>query len=253
VPWKCISISIEGTSHQTNEIPCQDCSVTNIIATPYGSYLVAVASDGCGTSRFSQLGSDLITQNIYECIEYWLRVASHKPDLLDIISFSLGQAHQALKKKSVDLSIDINDLAATCLCLVVGQDSMAASQIGDGIIAGELNGVLGCLFWPNQEYSNITDSLTDRNWYDKVQSMSARRKVDSLDSWFLATDGIQSIACDYRQRIPHVAFVSSLMKRFRDSPIGTENLIRDRLIDFLRSEKVTTVVTDDKTIILACA
>jgi hypothetical protein len=223
------------------------------VSTSYGSHLIAVVSDGCGSSRHSQLGSELITHNVSECISYWLRKSSHKPDLLDLISFSLGQAHQALSKASIDLGADINELAATCLCLVVGPDCMAACQIGDGVIAGQLNGVLGCIFWPNQEYANVTSSLTDRRWFNKVQFISVPRRSGNFDGWFLATDGVQAIACDYERRIPHMEFVSLLINRFRDTPIGNESLVKERLHDFLRSDKVNTVVTDDKTIVIACA
>ena len=251
--WKSVAVSVEGKSHHSAGTSCQDSSICMNILTSHGQYLILIASDGCGSSRHSQLGSQIITKDLLECISFWLRRTPQKPDLIEIINHSLGHAHQVLSKKSIELRLQAHELAATCLCLVVGPSTIAAAQIGDGAIIGERNGIFGCVFWPNQEYANVTKSLTDPQWYKHVQLMDSTRNDGDLEGWLLVTDGVQSIACDYEKKVPHLGFVSGLVSKLRILPPGSERLIKDRLVEFLRSDKINRMVSDDKTIVVACS
>jgi len=245
-------VSTVGVSHLSKDIPCQDSSKATQVVTPKGEHIILVASDGCGSAQYSEVGSNLIVSEVTECIAYWIQRSQAPHNLLDIIVFALGHAHQKLAQKASDKRIPINELAATCMCLVAGSKGFAAAQIGDGVIIGGTEDVFGCLFWPSQEYANVTDSLTDKRWYQHLQVTAHQSNNMQPNSWFLATDGIQAICCDYQKRTPHVGFVSAIISKFRNIDCESEQVMVESLDKFLRSEKINSAVSDDKTIVLAC-
>ena len=250
--WKSCSKSIEGTSHIARGVACQDSSRAVSVNTTEGQFLILLAADGCGSSKHSDIGSQLITKEVTDCLNYWIRQAEVIPNLGDLIIYAFGHANQMLSRKADELSISIRDLASTCLCVVTGPTRFAAAQIGDGIIVRRNFGVTGCLFWPNQEYSNVTHTLIDKDWFHKTQVYNSCCTDDSADGWFLATDGIQDIACDSIGRLPHPGFIPVLFDKFSASKDNNEEAIGDSLDNFLRSNRVNSVVNDDKTIVLAC-
>jgi hypothetical protein len=250
--WTFSHVSTVGSSHLSNDIPCQDTSIATRVITHKGEYIILAASDGCGTAKYSDLGSQLIISELTECLAYWIARPKLLPSLLDIIDFAFGHVHKKLVSKASLENISISQLAATCLCIVIGPGEFAAAQIGDGVIVGATNDVYGCLFWPSQEYANVTHSLTDKEWYKHVQKVSHHSNLALPNAWFLATDGIQSISCDYQKRVPHVGFVSGLIRRLRSLPSESETLMTESLDKFFRSDKINTAVSDDKTVVLAC-
>lgn len=249
--WQTCGSSFFGTTHAACGLPCQDSNKHMSINTRFGDYIILVASDGCGTAKHSDIGSRIVTTEVSDCISNCLQHSSFIPSLSDLIVHSLGHANQCLAGVATSLSISINDLAATCICLVVGPDRFAAAQIGDGIIIGLSNNVAGCLFWPMQEYANVTHSLTSSNWLSHTQTLASPLPSIVPDSWFLATDGIQAIACDYEKKAPVSGFVSVLLHKFKGLSHLPARDMQLALDTFLQSERVSLAVSDDKTVILA--
>ena len=249
--WQICGSSTQGTTHIASGLPCQDSNKHKSIHTKLGNYMILVASDGCGTAKHSNIGSSIITSEVTDCIEYWLQRSVIAPDLSDLITLSFGHANQCLAKSAAKLSVSVSELAATCICLVVGPDRFAAAQIGDGIIIGLSNSICGCLFWPKQEYANVTHSLTGRDWRGNTQTLDVALSSNIPDSWFLATDGIQAISCDYEKKVPISGFVSVLLDKFRALSRSNGENMQKALDLFLKSERVNLAVSDDKTIILA--
>ena len=62
----------------------------------------------------------------------------------------------------------------------------------------------------------------------------------------LLTDGLQMLALDYANNIPHVPFFSPLFKLTTE-----ENFTIEALSRFLESERVCERTDDDKTLVLA--
>ncbi len=249
--WKIYASSLQGGTHIANGMPCQDSSNYKKISTGFGDYMILVASDGCGTARHSDKGANIITSEVVECLSYWLRNSTVVPELPDLLIFSLGHANQCLTKTATRLSISVIELAATCACLIVGPDRFAAAQIGDGIITGISHGICGCLFWPNQEYANVTHTLTAKDWRRNIQIYSSAPNSVVPESWLIVTDGIQSISCDYEKKTPVPGFTSVLVEKLRILSQTSCESAQAALEALLRSERVDSVVTDDKTIITA--
>jgi len=251
VNWHIYASSIEGSSHLGKNLPCQDANQCRRVATRWGEYAIIVVSDGCGTARHADLGAKIVTTETLECLEAWLKCPVLTPDLSDLIEYSLGHAHQCLIRAAKHLSISAEELAATCICLVVGPDRYAAAQIGDGVIVRCSSGICGCLFWQKQEYANVTHSLTAKDWRDNMQTLGQMGRKSLPDSWFIATDGIQAISCDNITKTPSSGFVPVLIDKFRSFSHLPKSRIQESLEAFLRSEKVSSSVSDDKTIAIA--
>lgn len=249
--WRTCGSSFLGVTHVACGLPCQDSNKHKSVHTRFGDYLILVVSDGCGTAKHSDIGSNIVTSEVTNCIGSCLQRSTIIPSLSDLIVHSLGHANQCLAKAAIRLAISANDLAATCICLVVGPDRYAAAQIGDGIIVGLSNSVTGCLFWPSQEYANVTHSLTGRDWRENTQILDSSFTSTIPDSWFLATDGIQAIACDYEKKVPVAGFVSVLLDKFKRLSHLPEQDMQLALDTFLQSERVNSTVSDDKTVLLA--
>ena len=249
--WRTCGSSFLGATHVVCGVPCQDSNKHRSVHTRFGDYIIIVVSDGCGTAKHSDIGSDIITFEVTSCISCCLQRSSIISNLSDLIVHSLGHANQCLARAATRLAISVNELAATCICLVVGPDRYAAAQIGDGIIVGLSNNVSGCLFWPSQEYANVTHSLTGRDWRSNTQTLDSSLTCTIPDSWFLATDGIQAIACDYEKKVPVSGFVSVLLDKFKRLSHLSEQDMQLALDTFLLSERVNSAVSDDKTVVLA--
>ncbi len=250
--WRISATSIKGTSHINNGLPCQDASAAFRISNAQGQFIILIAADGCGSSKYSEVGSRLIVSEVSNCLEFWIRSSRITLLLSDVLLHSFGHAHQMLHKHAKDLSIPVRDFASTCLCLVMGPASFAAAQLGDGVIVRRNNGVSGCLFWQQQEYANVTHTLVDNDWISKTQTYNSVSSCDSGDGWLLATDGIQGIACDSRRMIPHHGFVPVLFDKFCGDVLEDDGTIHEALSKFLRSDRVNSAVNDDKTIVIAC-
>lgn len=249
--WKICTSSLQGTSHAASGLPCQDSNKCKRIQARFGEYIILVASDGCGSAKYAEIGSKIVVSEVTDCLGYWLKSSVVIPDLAELIALAFGHAHKCLIHKADTLLVTPNELAATCMCVVIGPDRFAAAQIGDGVIIVHSNGVCGCLFWPIQEYANVTHTLTGRDWRANTQTINAFSDCNMPDGWFLATDGIQAISCDYEKRVPISGFVSVLIEKFRRISNPTKESMQKVLEALLMSNRVSSAVSDDKTIILA--
>lgn len=249
--WRICSSSLQGTSHVASGLPCQDANRQKTVESRLGNYTILVASDGCGSAKHADIGSDIVASEVVDCIGYWIKKSEVIPDLSELIVFALGHAHQCLARAASRLSVTANELAATCICLVIGPDSYAAAQIGDGVIIAHSNGVCGCLFWPSQEYANVTHALTGADWWQNIQTINISTASNMPDGWFMATDGIQAISCDYEKKVPVSGFASVLINKFRQLADSTPEVMQTALEKLLQSQRVSSAVSDDKTIILA--
>jgi len=248
--WCLASASSTGTSHIASGVECQDSSVYSIIGSIHGDAksLLLVVSDGAGSASQSSRGSRLVCTSIVECVEYWAS-KSVTPDLSGLLLHSAGHARQVLRKTANAESRSISDFAATCLCLLITEDSLAALQVGDGLIIVEnSSGSLGPVFWPRRyEYANSTTFLTSKNWFQDLQYL---QWTGHPKSFFLCSDGIQSISA-YSQSMSVVpSFIDAFKTVLAGESPGYSDQASQRIMSFLDSDNVNSRTDDDKTIIV---
>lgn len=145
----------------------------------------------------------------------------------------------------------LRDYACTFLGAVVGPESAALVQIGDGAIVYSLLGEEDylCMFWPQKgEYENVTYFATDPSIQDHFEHLLVDWRIDELA---LITDGIQRLALEFQVRSPFARFFRPVFAPVRASAGGHSEALSQALATYLNSPLVNERTDDDKTLILA--
>ena len=248
--WSISSASSTGTSHLSNGVGCQDSSRFSFIQSIHGEEkaLLLVLSDGAGSATQASRGSKLVCNSIVDCAQYWLG-KSLPSDLSGLLLYSARHARQVLSNVADAEGTNVSDFSATCLCLLITEDSLAALQVGDGLIVVEnASGSIGPVFWPKTyEYANMTTFLTSRNW---CQDLQYSQWLGRPHSFFLCSDGVQSI-CSYTQSMSVVpTFIDAFKKVLSEESPGYSSEASRRFLAFLDSEQVCSRTDDDKTVLV---
>lgn len=246
--WRFASASSTGSSHLSRGVECQDSSCFSFVKSIRGEErtLLIVLSDGAGSATYASRGSRLVCNSIVDCAQYWLS-KTIPADLSGLLLHSAGYARQTLCKVANAEGASVSEFSATCLCLLITEDSLAALQVGDGLIVVENgSGSIGPVFWPRKyEYANSTTFLTSRNWF---QDLQYSQWIGRPHSFFLCSDGIQSI-CSYSQTMSVVpSFVDAFKKVLADQSPGYSSEASKKILAFLDSEQVCSRTDDDKTV-----
>ena len=245
--WRYMAASVQGTSHQRNNTPCQDYSTA--IELSDASLLLLVCSDGAGSGSRSELGSEVACRTLvdevtkFACLGGRIENATRETALewLEAIRTKLDTQARAL-------GLTTRDLACTLIGALIASDSAAFFQVGDGAVV-TLSGDNGyrTVFWPDQgEYANTTYFVTGPDAADRLRLEICSEPVSDVA---LFTDGLQHIALRYESKTPHGPFFAPMFARLRSEEHW--HSLREPLIGFLRSEAVTKRTDDDCTLVLA--
>lgn len=254
--WRYALASVMGTSHVKSGDPCQDASNCEVVQGPQGSeILIAVAADGAGSAKLSQLGSAetcrFVVDRLYGFIKAGLPVA----DITREVATSLvldTQTH--LRVTAEQAGATIRDLACTLIAGVVATDAAAFFQVGDGVaIVGprtEPVDEFSWIFWPERgEYANTTTFLSDEHLADRLQHAAIPYGIDEVA---VLTDGIQHLVLDYKEHAAHSPFFSRMMAPLRaGTDPGHAAGLSSALAAYLESPLITDRTDDDKTLVLA--
>lgn len=248
--WCLTSASSTGTSHIASGVECQDFSSYSVMKSIQGEAesLLLVVSDGAGSASQSSRGSELVCRSVVECCEYWAS-KSVATDLSGLLLHSAGHARQVIQKTANAESRSISDFAATCLCLLITDNLIAALQVGDGLIIVEnASGSLGPVFWPRRyEYANTTTFLTSENWFKDLQYS---QWACLPHSFFLCSDGIQSISAYSSSMSVVPSFIDAFKKVLSGESAGYSVKASRKIMQFLDSDRVNSRTDDDKTVLV---
>jgi hypothetical protein len=115
----------------------------------------------------------------------------------------------------------------------------------DGIDCDPFNWI----FWPDRgEYENTTVFVTQDEALEHLQFEIVDRPIRKVAVF---TDGIQRLALDLHNHVPHGPFFSAMFSRLSTCPPGRAEQVTDDLRDFLGSERVNNRTDDDKTLVIA--
>jgi hypothetical protein len=214
--------------------------------------LVATASDGAGSAKHAEIGSRLACEVIGKTAAEFLTAGG----LVSKIDAALAKEWLALFQSAVELkaatlSASARDLACTLLVAIVGHDSAAFWQIGDGciIIRSSDEEDFCWVFWPDRgEYENVTYFATEINAAEHLQFETVCRRIDYVS---VLTDGLQRLALHYETTSAHAPFFRGLFPPLESASVGLSESLSRSLARFLESERVNSRTDDDKTLILA--
>lgn len=250
--WKYGFASVLGTAHTKTSAPLQDACAAEVVCDAAGAVvLVAVASDGAGSAAQAQIGSRLACELFLSDVKDYFAsggtVAQLSPEF---IGRWIARFQQAVQQQAG--AQPIVDFACTLLAAVIGPESAAYFQLGDGamvVATREQPDDFTILCWPQQgEYANTTNFLTDADAATKCFFARHEQRVEEVA---LFTDGIQNLVLDYRTKTAHAPFFTPLFAWLRPRAAGFSEELSQSLAVYLNSDKMNARTDDDKTLLLA--
>lgn len=249
--WKVVAKSAIGTSHEKQNIGCQD----------YCNYVIdddtilGAVADGAGSAKYSEIGAKLAVETALSELKKWRKwLKTEKfdlqPDILPekaqrAFQKTLSQVVTALKAET-SKGYNLKDLACTLLVFVGTPEWIAAMQIGDGFIVVGLQDSddYQLIFQPDKgEYANETTFVTSDN---ASQEMRVRLVQGNQQFICASTDGLERLAIDMRNWMPSSRF----FKPFEDGLMRDIKQEEESVISWLNCEEVNAKTDDDKTLLL---
>ncbi|MEH2140274.1 PP2C family serine/threonine-protein phosphatase [Nostoc sp.] len=248
--WKAVADSAIGTSHQKQEIVCQDYVDYGI----FDDVILGAVADGAGSAKHSDVGSKLAIETVLKCFSE-INESPQKEDFSQPLSKEeaekvfakiVNQVIKELQKQAEEGDYSVNDLACTLLVFVATPDWIAAMQIGDGfIVLRSQESEYKLLFKPDKgEFVNETTFITSTNAVKDMQVEVISEKQEFICA---STDGLEKVAIRLSDWKPFSPFFKPLEEYLHE----TVNPKEDKyLTEFLNSERLNSRTDDDKTLLL---
>ena len=245
---RVIGASVQGTSHLSGGVPCQDAH--GVCQLPGGEWLIAVA-DGAGSASRSAEGSAIAVEQALSALAITLQ-ATHPTEEAAwrvVMSLCFGVARDALVKHAEQAgeAATLRDFATTLICAVLAPGTLCVGQLGDGFaVAQNATGQLVTAARPQRgEYANEAYFLTMAQAVDLVETQVISMDVSALA---VSTDGLLRLALKLPSYEPHAPFFKPLF----DFVVSGEDAAaaQAQLTDFLASPRVCARTDDDKTLVL---
>ncbi len=245
--WHVVGASVAGTSHQKNDIPCQDAHGHRVLLN--GAVVIAVA-DGAGTASRSDEGAQRAVKQALDSLERDLAYSVPRTEFewQRLMKAAFRQAREDIDRHAKWENASLREFAATLTCAVASSEGLAVGQVGDCLAVAQ-EGPDDPLFVTTQlqrgEYANETFFLTLKNALDELQ-VHVYPPVQTL---VLMSDGVVRLAVNAVDNEPHLPFFQPLLKFVAE--MEQEKKAQEQLAAFLASERVSARTDDDKTLVLA--
>lgn len=236
-----------------NGLPCQDDSVAQTLREKKDIAL-CVISDGAGSAKYAAEGAKMVTELAISYFEKQLLDHPNPEELISDYDKSDGEAladhiRTQLTEVAVSRNSSVDDFSATLLACIVHPKKSFFIQLGDGCWCVSKNGVLGAVTWPSQgEFVGQTYFVTMPNGNGAMQTAH----ISGLPDYICGiSDGLERLALDLSNAIPHDRFFRPLARKLNQAP-NTEEFETD-LKTFLESARVCERTDDDKSIVIVIA
>lgn len=246
--WNVLSTSLQGTSHSSECIPCQDFHSWKLVSTRNESVLLVSCSDGAGSASYADVGSKIACDVSIACLEEFVLQYGGVAGLDRIAATSMCERVRAvIADEAVERNVAVRQLACTLLCAAISQSGAFFFQIGDGAIVASTGVSMGVVFWPQSgEYANSTTFITDEQYYQAMQCECSLRTFQDVGVF---TDGLERLLLDFSNQSPHVPFFEKCFGWVR-AATNVESL-QGGFQKLLESPDVNQRTDDDKTLVLA--
>lgn len=251
--WRLAHASAIGLAHLNQQTECQDRFACRIVETENdGEVLICVIADGAGSASNGQDGAQLACHLFVEQISDFLQ---NKNASISSLSIEFGQGwiqyfQSEIVKIANDQKKNLRDYASTLVSAVIGRNSAAFFQIGDGAIIiskDETDELIFAVEPLETLYVNMTDFITDAEAIERLRFELVEKSVTDL---IMFSDGISPVAIDYQTNQPHTPFLKPMISPLKTG-IGFNEKLNDKLENFLCSPKINEKTDDDKTLIIA--
>jgi serine/threonine protein phosphatase PrpC len=248
VGWKWVSASACGTSHTRLETPRQDAN--RVVLRSSNKIFIAAVCDGAGTAEYGGQGAAIaartFTNEIANSVKRSLKNITDQV-IWDAVDLIRDQITIAAQKRDLVM----RDFATTLVASISDGRNTITVHVGDGTIAGRLakDGLWQSLSWPEHgEYASTTFFLTDTS----EVKLRVSRFSEPIDRIVLMTDGLERLALDFAQLVPHAPFFAGISE-----PISAEGdnrgspKLAKALQKYLDSPAINERTDDDKTLVIA--
>ena len=251
--WRYVQAFCKGTSHFTNNLPCQDRALSKVITDCNGQEIfLASVADGAGSSSHSQYGAEKATTLILQKLEEFFQDGSILTEISqDTVESWVSQISLQILELADSQGINIREYACTLLAIAVTPTEGVFFQIGDGVIVIGAEGNYYPVFWPmNGEYANSTYFITEDHSVKQAQFKIVNNQT--IENVALMSDGLQGLALHFATKTAHSPFFQPMFSRLaEESNSGLSEILSTSLEEFLNSEQVCSRTDDDKSLILA--
>ncbi|MGW1215372.1 PP2C family serine/threonine-protein phosphatase [Streptomyces sp. NPDC002499] len=253
--WRIHGMSVEGYRHRRDGKPCQDACAHTVS----GQVAVLAVADGAGSRPRSEEGSRLAVDL---AVEHFVRRSSAAADTPpgEAVHDLLADAFHDVTKVFLDTTgASATDFATTLTVVVLTPGWLGHLTVGDGFVvlrAGTEDGERQFHALPQpaavSEYSNETVFLT---------SPDAGRRIHTdcvcdprVDGVLLSTDGLAQAALSRSAGgapTPNASFVDAVFRSLDTTPGPVSDSAHENLAALLRSDRLTALNADDKTLLRA--
>jgi hypothetical protein len=251
--WRIAAASVKGTSHTKTGQPCQDSVRVSLLTATEGPVLVAAVSDGAGSAGHSQVGSHAAVVAASRLIEDYLGAGGLISSIGRETALSwLAQVQSTISSLANEAGTSVREFACTLLVAIIGHETSAFLQIGDGAMVVREEGDDGWsyVFWPQHgEYINSTNFITSSDAADLMEFACPGRKIESFSSF---SDGIENLVLHYATKTVHDPFFNAMIEPVRQAMTeGVDDGLSESLARYLSSDRVCGRTDDDKSLVLA--
>ena len=247
--WRFVNVSVKGTSHLANEIPCQDHNACRVVHKNKSKTLILCVSDGAGSALLAEQGSAYICDKFIRNVAKSLKSGRIVGDFdKEFFKEWLLEFQSELLEISKEGGKGIKDFACTFLGAIVGESHACFVQIGDGaIVFKDEDERYDFVFMPQQgQFVNQTFFATDENATAVLEHQNFERRIDEIA---LFTDGLQNLVLDLGTSKTNRDFFDQWFSWLSETPNGDS---RKRALEtYLQSPKINERTDDDKTLVLA--
>ena len=249
--WRIVQASSTGTSHIEHGEVCQDEYFAGVFDTPGGeAYFLGLVSDGAGSASHGGRGASIVCEAGSVVIEQLVReVVSLSGLTSEAVTSWVVAIRQRICQAAEAEGLASRDFACTLLGAVIGTNTAAFFQVGDGAIVIGDGDSFAPVFWPETgEYANMTYFVTDE---DALAHLRVEISLSPPDEVAMFSDGLQRLALVYESRTAYTPFFEPMFSVLRKADLAACGTLSDQLARFLSSPKVNERTDDDKTLVLA--
>ncbi len=237
-----------GTSHIKANTHKQDWARSIKLSSQIGEVSFSIISDGAGSTTMGRYGAALICYSFCQKVREHFKLNSILPNDDELWSW-VDHTRELINYSASKRNMERREFSATLLALLITPLDVITLHIGDGsIVARKVDEQWLSLSWPDSgEYASTTYFLID----DPHPKLKISRYKNEFNAFSLFSDGIESLALDFKNRCPHPPFFNSLLKSV-DESCSTGEIIKlsSALAAFLNSQKVNERTDDDKSLII---
>lgn len=187
MPWKVVGASVTGKTHEDERAPCQDA----FAFAAEGERLVALVSDGAGSSAHASLGArhgvDTLAASLRELLA---TVRGAGPGRAEVAE-AIARARDSLVRRVVELGTKLEDHHATLVGALAWPGGGLLLHIGDGAAVARHGDATTVSRPENGAFVEQTFFYTEDAW---EQHLRVTPLPTAPDSVVLVTDGASTFA-----------------------------------------------------------